>query len=154
MKKKAVDRKVVRQGIDQGDRGSLRQYRKWQASRAYNDRVLRTGSLGVNSNRDARNAKKRQAIAALRAKQKLESPIVQAARVAAKEESTRKYREKNREMLARKALAARATARQAREIADQVARQDSISLAKTQRTALNYALWDPDGDLESDQEGE
>ncbi|KAF8197796.1 hypothetical protein K438DRAFT_1967356 [Mycena galopus ATCC 62051] len=143
MKKKAVDRKVVRQGIDQGDRDSLRQYRKWQASRAYNDR-----------NRDARNAKKRQAMAALRAKQKLESPIVQAARVAAKEELTRKYREKNREMLARKALAARATARQAREIADQVARQDSISLAKTQRTALNYALWDPDGDLESDQEGE
>jgi hypothetical protein len=50
--------------------------------------------LTPHRNRKARNAKKRENMAALRAKQQLDSPTVKAARLAAKEKSAREYRER------------------------------------------------------------
>ncbi|KAJ6477686.1 hypothetical protein C8R45DRAFT_1101111 [Mycena sanguinolenta] len=77
-------------------------------------------------------------MAALRAQQKLDPPIIQAARLAAKEESARKYREKNREYLALKARIARKDAKKARQEA-----QDAATLlAMRQRNRLDRALWD------------
>ncbi|KAJ7839239.1 hypothetical protein B0H14DRAFT_2588090 [Mycena olivaceomarginata] len=54
--------------IDESDPESYRRYKRWQASRAYHER-----------NREARNAKKRERMAALRAQQKFDPPIVRAA---------------------------------------------------------------------------
>ncbi|KAJ7230901.1 hypothetical protein B0H12DRAFT_1231865 [Mycena haematopus] len=113
--------------IDESDPASYRRYKKWRASSDYNDR-----------NREARNAKKRERMAQLRAQQKLDSPIIQAARLAAKEESARRYREKNRETLACKAFIARAEAKKARE----EARDAATLLAMRQRNRLDRALWD------------
>jgi polysaccharide pyruvyl transferase WcaK-like protein len=97
MKQKPIVRR-----IDESDPDSYRRYKKWAASRAYNERCvpdvvwnLRSKvTHTTNSNREARNAKKRDRMAALRAKQKSDPPTVQAARLAAKEASARKYREK------------------------------------------------------------
>ncbi|KAJ7829166.1 hypothetical protein B0H14DRAFT_2594209 [Mycena olivaceomarginata] len=54
-------------------------------------------------------------MAALRAKQQLDSPTVKVARLVAKEKSAREYRERNRGMLAVRAAHTRALARWARE---------------------------------------
>ncbi|KAJ7794868.1 hypothetical protein B0H14DRAFT_3496592 [Mycena olivaceomarginata] len=85
-------------------------------------------------------------MAALHAKQKLDPPTVQAARLAAKEESARKYREKNRDILALKAASARSNASWAR----QCTREDATRLAMRQRNRLDRALWDIEPN-ESDQ---
>ncbi|KAJ7191678.1 hypothetical protein B0H12DRAFT_1246256 [Mycena haematopus] len=116
--------------IDESDPDSYRRYKKWRASADYNDRELR-------------NAKKRECMADLRAKQKLDPPIIQAARLAAKEDSARRYRKKNRKLLASKAVIARAESRKA----CQEARDAATLLAMRQRNALDRALWD----LESDE---
>jgi hypothetical protein len=96
MKKQPLPRR-----IDESNPESYRHYKKWLASRAYNERCVLGSNSPVNliqqtpyRNREAHNAKKRERMAALRAKQKLDLPIVQAARLAAKEESARKYRER------------------------------------------------------------
>jgi hypothetical protein len=102
-------------------------------------------------------------MAALRAKQKLDPPTFQAAHLAAKEESARKYREKcviyfsgwtranflnsrNRDILALKAASARSNASWAR----QCTREDATRLAMRQRNRLDRALWDLEPN-ESDQ---
>jgi heterodisulfide reductase subunit C len=98
-------------------------------------------------------------MAALRAKQKLDLPTVQAARLAAKEESARKYCEKcvicssgwtctnffnfrNRNILTLKAAVARSNASWER----QCAWEDARWLAMCQRNRLDHALWDIEPD--------
>ncbi|KAF8122931.1 hypothetical protein K438DRAFT_1996033 [Mycena galopus ATCC 62051] len=115
--------------IVESDPASYQRYKKWVASRAYNDR-----------NRDARNAKKRERMAALRAKQQLDSPIVKAGRLAAKEESARKYREKNRSILAIKSFAARAVAREKNLCDRHHLDQEAFRLTLQQRRDLDLAL--------------
>ncbi|KAF8145016.1 hypothetical protein K438DRAFT_1992272 [Mycena galopus ATCC 62051] len=122
--------------IDESDPDSYRRYKKWQSSREYNAR-----------NKKARNAKKRESMAALRTKQKLDLPTVQAARLAAKEKSAREYRERNRGILAVKAARTRASARCDRE----AAKDATILLAMRQRHRLENALEDLEP-TESDQE--
>ncbi|KAJ7438841.1 hypothetical protein B0H11DRAFT_2254346 [Mycena galericulata] len=77
--------------VDESDPASVRRYQKWRSSFLYNDR-----------NRAERNDKKRQRMEILRAKQSLDSPKVQMARLAAKRASAAKYRESNRARLAMK----------------------------------------------------
>ncbi|KAJ7787845.1 hypothetical protein B0H14DRAFT_2628988 [Mycena olivaceomarginata] len=115
-------KKQVERCIDESDPESYRRYKKWQSSRDYNAR-----------NRKARNAKKRENMATLRAKQQLDSPTVKAARLAAKEKSAREYRERNRGILAARAAHARALARWGRE-ADKC---EAIWLAVRQDRALS-----------------
>ncbi|KAJ7818421.1 hypothetical protein B0H14DRAFT_3473808 [Mycena olivaceomarginata] len=98
-------------------------------------------------NREARNAKKRERMAALRAQQKFDPPIVRAARLAAKGESARKYREKNRNTLALKAAVARSNVRWDRQLVKDAA----ILLCMRQRNCLDRALWDLEP-TESEQE--
>ncbi|KAK6996427.1 hypothetical protein R3P38DRAFT_3222043 [Favolaschia claudopus] len=86
--------------VDETDAAAIRRYKRRCASRAYNER-----------NREARNAKKRERMAALREKQKHDPLLVQAARHIAKADSAQRYREKNRDLLAIKAWAARINAR-------------------------------------------
>ncbi|KAF8197291.1 hypothetical protein K438DRAFT_1933798 [Mycena galopus ATCC 62051] len=100
-------------------------YKSWLASRTYNE-----------WNREARNQKKRERMAALRASQKHDSPTVQAARLAAKEESPRNYCENNRELLAIKAVAARKRAKRWHEIAQ----EDDMLVAMWQRNRLAHAI--------------
>ncbi|KAK6980524.1 hypothetical protein R3P38DRAFT_3235630 [Favolaschia claudopus] len=111
--------------LDESDPDSVRRYKKWCASRAYNKR-----------NREARNAKKRERMAMLRAKQKHDPPLIRAARLVAKEDSARRYREKNRELLAIKAWAARAQARRD----DEVKRKHNRLRAVHQDRRLQHAL--------------
>ncbi|KAJ7846076.1 hypothetical protein B0H14DRAFT_2584365 [Mycena olivaceomarginata] len=115
-------KKQVERCIDESDPESYRCYKKWQSSRDYNAR-----------NRKARNAKKRENMAALRAKQQLDSPTVKAACLAAKEKSAREYRERNRCILAVRVAHARALARWGRE-ADKC---ETIWLAVRQDRALS-----------------
>ncbi|KAJ7821557.1 hypothetical protein B0H14DRAFT_3471464 [Mycena olivaceomarginata] len=128
--------KTTANRIDESDPKSYARYRRWRASRDYNER-----------NRGVRNAKKRERMAALRARQKLDPPTVQAARLAAKEESARKYRERNRESLALKAAMARDNVRSQCETKN----AEATLLAMCQRNRLDCALWDVEP-TESDQE--
>ncbi|KAJ6459377.1 hypothetical protein C8R47DRAFT_1081340 [Mycena vitilis] len=82
--------------VDPSDPASLRRYKRWRSSFEYNQQ-----------HRDARNTKKRERMAQARAGLKAKSPEVQAAYLQAKRESARKYREENRDLLARKARRAR-----------------------------------------------
>ncbi|KAJ6448974.1 hypothetical protein C8R47DRAFT_1230834 [Mycena vitilis] len=99
--------------VQPADPSSIRRYRRWSSSKAYNHR-----------NRLVRNEKKRARMAALRAEQKQEPPTMQAARLAAKQEAASTYRARNREVLAHKASLARAAAK-ARDVAakTQIARR-------------------------------
>ncbi|KAK7048777.1 hypothetical protein R3P38DRAFT_3175022 [Favolaschia claudopus] len=99
--------------VDESNPDSVRRYKRWCASRAYNEREIR-------------NAKKRERMAALREKQKNDPLLVQAARQVAKADSARRYREKNRELLAIKAWAART---QARHQAERQKRRQRIAAA-------------------------
>ncbi|KAF8215192.1 hypothetical protein K438DRAFT_1955174 [Mycena galopus ATCC 62051] len=74
------------------DAQSVARYNKWYSSITYNDR-----------NSTQRNAKTRERMARLRAKQALKSPEVQQRHHDAKLEAQRKYWEKNRKRLALKA---------------------------------------------------
>ncbi|KAF7377214.1 hypothetical protein MSAN_00141100 [Mycena sanguinolenta] len=120
-------KKRIANRIDESDPDSYRRYKKWRSSRTYEAR-----------HREARNAKKRERMAALRAKQKMDSPIVQAARLAAKEESARKYRENHRLDIAIRARLARYEAKKARQNAQAA---DTL-LSMRQRNCLDRALWD------------
>ncbi|KAJ7798673.1 hypothetical protein B0H14DRAFT_3492367 [Mycena olivaceomarginata] len=140
MKTTQKNNKTHINGIDKSDPDSYRRYKKWRASREYNERY-------GNRNRETRNAKKRERMAALCAKQKLDPPTVQAARLAAKEESARKYREKNRNILALKAAVARSNVSWER----QCALEDARWLAMRQGNRLDHALLDIEPDA-SDQE--
>ncbi|KAF8139536.1 hypothetical protein K438DRAFT_2030523 [Mycena galopus ATCC 62051] len=116
---------IMKSCADEMDPQFFRRYKSWLASRAYNER-----------NREARNQKKRQRMAALRASQNQDLPTVQAARLAAKEESARKYCENNRELLAIKASAARKRAKVHREMS----KEDAMLLAMRERDRLAYAV--------------
>ncbi|KAK7029755.1 hypothetical protein R3P38DRAFT_3188624 [Favolaschia claudopus] len=99
--------------VNEIDPDSIRRYKRRCASRAYNER-------------ETRNAKKRERMAALREKQKDDPLLVQAARQIAKADSARRYREQNRELLAIKAWAART---QARRQAERQQRRQRIAAA-------------------------
>ncbi|KAJ7829806.1 hypothetical protein B0H14DRAFT_2593768 [Mycena olivaceomarginata] len=98
-------------------------------------------------NREVRNAKKKVRMAALHARQKLDPPTVQAAHLAAKEESARKYHKRNHECLALKALMVHNNARSQHETINVKA----TLLAMRQHNCLDCALWDVQP-TESDQE--
>ncbi|KAJ7500475.1 hypothetical protein B0H11DRAFT_2225470 [Mycena galericulata] len=123
--------------VDESDPASIRRYQKWRSSFLYNDR-----------NRAERNDKKRQRMEILRAKQSLDSPKVQMARLAAKRASAAKYREKNRAHLAMKSRQRRDVRRFRREdVKKKVFRR-----AGKERDALEAAI--ADLEPESDGEGE
>ncbi|KAJ7149095.1 hypothetical protein C8R46DRAFT_1359011 [Mycena filopes] len=77
---------------DELGRYFARCFRRREASKAYNDR-----------NREVRNAKKRERMAALRASRVDEAPELAQARRLAARESAQTYRESHREVLAKKA---------------------------------------------------
>ncbi|KAJ7807700.1 hypothetical protein B0H14DRAFT_2609489 [Mycena olivaceomarginata] len=106
---------------------SYRRYKQWRASKSYNAR-----------NRAVRNEKTRERMTMLRGRQRLEPPTLQVARLAARQESARKYRENHRELLAAKAAASRAAARRSH----QEAASNEITLRMQQRNRLDRALWD------------
>ncbi|KAF8214394.1 hypothetical protein K438DRAFT_1956469 [Mycena galopus ATCC 62051] len=90
-------------------------------------------------------------MAALRAKQQLNPPIVKAARLAAKEASARKYRERNRAMLATKAFVACTVAREQVSCERHHLEQQAVELAMRQRRDLDVVLEGLEP-TESDQE--
>ncbi|KAF8210747.1 hypothetical protein K438DRAFT_2011303 [Mycena galopus ATCC 62051] len=90
-------------------------------------------------------------MAALRARQQLNPPIVKAARLAAKDDSARKYREGNRAMLATKAFIARTVVCEQLSCECQHLEQQAVELAMRQRRDLDIALEGLEP-TESDQE--
>ncbi|KAJ7794515.1 hypothetical protein B0H14DRAFT_3496881 [Mycena olivaceomarginata] len=122
-----MKRRTTTHRIDESDPDYYRRYKQWRASKSYNAR-----------NRAVRNEKTRERMTMLRARQRLEPPTLQAARLAARQESARKYRENHRELLAAKAAASRAAARRSR----QEAASKEITLRMQQRNRLERALWD------------
>ncbi|KAJ7336149.1 hypothetical protein DFH08DRAFT_813393 [Mycena albidolilacea] len=130
-----MKRRTTTHRIDESDPDSYRRYKQWRASKSYNAR-----------NRATRNEKTRERMTMLRARQRLEPPTLQAARLAARQESARKYRENHRELLAAKAAASRAAAKSSRQ-----ATSAETSLRMQQRNRLDRALWDIEP-TESEQE--
>ncbi|KAJ7486366.1 hypothetical protein B0H11DRAFT_1913649 [Mycena galericulata] len=131
--------------VDESDPASIRRYQKWRSSFLYNDR-----------NRAERNDKKRQQMEILRAKQSLDSPKVQMARLAAKRASAAKYREntglrtpaRNRAHLAMKSRQRRDVRRFRREDV----KKKAFRRTGKERDALEAAI--ADLEPESDGEGE
>ncbi|KAF8176872.1 hypothetical protein K438DRAFT_1978911 [Mycena galopus ATCC 62051] len=81
---------------DPSDPKSVAHYKRWVSSHEYNSR-----------NRVARNAKTRERMAKLRAKQADDPPEVQERRLEAKRVAQKKYRENNRRFLALRARCGR-----------------------------------------------
>ncbi|KAJ7812572.1 hypothetical protein B0H14DRAFT_2605683 [Mycena olivaceomarginata] len=129
------ERRTTTHRIDESDPDSYRRYKQWRASKSYNA-----------WNRETHNEKTRERMTMLRARQRLEPPTLQAARLAARQESARKYRENHRELLAAKAAASRAAAKSSRQ-----ATSAELSLRMQQRNRLDRALWDIEP-TESEQE--
>ncbi|KAF8156448.1 hypothetical protein K438DRAFT_1986711 [Mycena galopus ATCC 62051] len=133
--------------IVESDPASYQRYKKWVASRAYNDwyaTLTRRNSfffdITVCQQPGHPQCEERERMAALRAKQQLDSPIVKAGRLAAKEESARKYRKKNRSILAIKSFAARAVAREKNLCDRHHFDQEVFRLTLQQRRDLDLAL--------------
>jgi hypothetical protein len=93
-----MKRRTTTHRIDESDPDSYRRYKQWRASKSYNAQYVtcvHTILILIRlRNRAVRNEKTREHMTMLWARQRLEPPTLQAARLAARQESARKYREK------------------------------------------------------------